>query len=52
MTKLCRVPENVVRNAITTKCADENKMNRQRLCKSISNSSLVIVGENKENSKK
>ncbi|XP_063702292.1 uncharacterized protein LOC134832246 [Culicoides brevitarsis] len=30
VTKHCDVPESLVRTAITTKCADENKMSRQR----------------------
>ncbi|CAD7078787.1 unnamed protein product [Hermetia illucens] len=31
VSKCCNVPEKEVRNAITTKCADENKMHNQRL---------------------
>uniref|UniRef100_A0A336LU01 CSON007952 protein n=1 Tax=Culicoides sonorensis TaxID=179676 RepID=A0A336LU01_CULSO len=30
VTRHCDVPESLVRTAITTKCADENKMSRQR----------------------
>ena len=29
----CNVPESLIRTAITTKCADENKMSRQRSLK-------------------
>ena len=31
ITKKCLVSESLVRNAITTKCADENKMYKKRL---------------------
>lgn len=53
VTKRCGVPVSAVRNAITTKCADENKMNRQRQFKVKSNSAaLRDVDDNKENSRK
>lgn len=49
VTKSCMVPESIVRNAITTKCADENKMNRQRMGK---NNALNLTDDgNKENHK-
>lgn len=44
VSKYCNVPEREVRCAITTKCADENKMLKQRIRRSLS-----IKDENKEN---
>lgn len=46
VTKRCKVTDTAVRSSITTKCADENKMMRQRNDKN--RKSLVKV-ENKEN---
>ncbi|XP_055593856.1 myotubularin-related protein DDB_G0290005-like [Uranotaenia lowii] len=43
VTKICKVSEPMVRTAITTKCADENKMNRM---KSIKGSSSPAVASN------
>lgn len=48
VSKRCNVSETVVRSSITTKCADENKMMRQRMEKD-----RKVLGklENKENFK-
>lgn len=46
VAKRCRVTETAVRSAITTKCADENKMMRQRLEK---DRHVLCKIENKEN---
>lgn len=53
VAKRCHVNETAVRSAITTKCADENKMLRQRMERE-RNRSLNVLGEstihsNKEN---
>lgn len=50
VTKFCNVSESVVRNAITTKCADENKMSRQRNEKPRGNIKKDPHENNKENS--
>lgn len=51
VTKFCNVSESVVRNAITTKCADENKMSRQRNEKPRGgNVKKDVYENNKENS--
>lgn len=52
VTKFCNVSESVVRNAITTKCADENKMSRQRNEKCKANTKKDGHENNKENSVK
>lgn len=46
VSKRCKVSETAVRSSITTKCADENKMMRQRNDKN--RKSLVKI-DNKEN---
>lgn len=46
VSKRCRVTDTVVRSSITTKCADENKMMRQRLEK---DRQVLAKLENKEN---
>lgn len=46
VTKRCKVTDTAVRSSITTKCADENKMMRQRNDKN--RKSLVKI-DNKEN---
>lgn len=45
--KRCKVSDTAVRSSITTKCADENKMMRQRNDKN--RKTLVKINENKEN---
>nr|CAI5837396.1 unnamed protein product [Callosobruchus analis] len=41
VSKKCKVPESLVRSAITTKCADENKLYRKRLQKRSNTDSLL-----------
>nr|CAH7734480.1 unnamed protein product [Callosobruchus chinensis] len=45
VSKKCKVPETLVRSAITTKCADENKLYRKRLQKKSNTDS--VLGETK-----
>lgn len=47
VSKKCDVSETAVRSSITTKCADENKMLRQRTDKK--RKALVKIENNKEN---
>lgn len=49
VAKRCNVSETSVRSSITTKCADENKMMRQRIEKE-RRQSIKTEPENKENS--
>lgn len=49
VSKRCKVTDTAVRSSITTKCADENKMLRQRMEK---NRKVLMKIENKENVKK
>lgn len=49
VTKRCKVSDTAVRSSITTKCADENKMMRQRNDKN--RKTLVKIENNKENLK-
>lgn len=46
----CGVNDTAVRSSITTKCADENKMMRQRMEKARRQSIKTEPNENKENS--
>lgn len=46
VAKRCKVTDTAVRSSITTKCADENKMMRQRNDK---NRKTLVKIENKEN---
>lgn len=46
VSKRCRVTDTAVRSSITTKCADENKMMRQRMEK---DRQVLAKLENKEN---
>lgn len=50
VAKRCNVSETSVRSSITTKCADENKMMRQRMEKERRQSIKIEPNENKENS--
>lgn len=50
VAKRCNVSETSVRSSITTKCADENKMMRQRMEKERRQSIKTEPTENKENS--
>lgn len=45
----CKVAETTVRSAITTKCADENKMLRQRQEKKRKSIKILNDSTNKEN---
>lgn len=47
VSKKCNVTDTAVRSSITTKCADENKMLRQRRDKQ--RKALVKIENNKEN---
>lgn len=47
VSKKCNVSDTAVRSSITTKCADENKMLRQRADKK--RKALVKIENNKEN---
>lgn len=47
VSKRCNVTDTAVRSSITTKCADENKMMRQRTEKQ--RKVLVKIENNKEN---
>lgn len=47
VSKRCGVTDTAVRSSITTKCADENKMLRQRTDKK--RKALVKIENNKEN---
>ena len=51
VTKYCNVTESMVRTAITTKCADENKMSRQRMEKELKSNGITMKIEktDKEN---
>lgn len=48
VSKRCKVSDTAVRSSITTKCADENKMMRQRMEK---DRKVLVKIENKENVK-
>lgn len=47
VSKRCSVSDTAVRSSITTKCADENKMLRQRTDKK--RKALIKIESNKEN---
>lgn len=49
VSKKCNVSDTAVRSSITTKCADENKMLRQRNDKDNKRKALVKIENNKEN---
>lgn len=50
VTKTCNVSEPMVRTAITTKCADENKMSRMKSGKVVAQSTAVATPARKEDS--